>query len=90
MKIFHNEKNIAWRIIDGTACIVTVKDSRLHILNEIGTRIWQVIEKGIEFEDLIEKILQEYEVGPEKLKQDIKEFLDELNSKGLIKIESDK
>jgi len=89
MQIKHNE-NIAWRIIDGQAYIVTVNDSKLHLLNEIGTRIWQLIERKIDFEELLKKLISEYDIELEKLRADLKEFIEELNSKGLIKIEDNK
>ncbi len=89
MKISHNE-NLAWRIIDGSAYIVTVKDSHLHILNEVGTKIWQITEKGIEFDKLLEKLVSEYDIELEKLKKDLEVFLEKLKTKGLIKIEDSK
>jgi len=89
MNIQHSE-NIAWRIIDGQAYIVTVNDSKLHLLNEIGTRIWQLIERKIDFENLVKKLLSEYDVESEKLRADLKEFIEELKTKGLIKIEDNK
>ncbi|HCJ66353.1 MAG TPA: hypothetical protein DHV62_03270, partial [Elusimicrobia bacterium] len=60
-RIFKNEK-IASRIIERQAFIVTPLDSTLHLLNEVGTRIWQLIEEKKNIEKIIEHICAEYDM----------------------------
>ena len=40
-------------------------------LNETGAFLFELLQKGAEREDLIEKMLEEYEVSPEKAASDI-------------------
>ncbi len=53
-------------------------------LNEIGTRIWQMLEAGRAVPDMLDELLAEYEVGREELEADVRELLDELLEAGLI------
>ena len=44
-------------------------------LNETGAFLFELLQKGAEREDLIEKMLEEYEVSPEKAASDIDIFI---------------
>ncbi|MDI6642251.1 MAG: PqqD family protein [Elusimicrobiota bacterium] len=83
MRIAHS-KNIAYRVIGGKAFIVDTKNSYLHSLNELGTEIWKLLSKPIEFEDLINNLLNEYDVDRNTLQADLTEFIEELKKKNLL------
>ncbi|MEW6041043.1 MAG: PqqD family protein [Elusimicrobiota bacterium] len=79
------DKKLAWRIIEGKAYILNPEKSELHCLNGVATSAWEYISKGLEFEELCEKIYQEYDVKREVLVRDLTELLQELRKKSLIK-----
>ncbi|OGS19415.1 MAG: hypothetical protein A3J83_03205 [Elusimicrobia bacterium RIFOXYA2_FULL_40_6] len=80
------EKNIAWRVIEGKAYLVNTKTSYLHSLDEVGTSAWRHISGGTEFEKLLDKLAGEFEVKRTILHKDITEFIEELETKGLIEV----
>ena len=41
-KIPTKSSQTASRIIDGEAVIVLLKKSKVHVLNEVGSRIWEL------------------------------------------------
>ena len=44
-------------------------------LNETGAILFGLMQKGIEREELIEKLLEEYDVSPEKAAADVDSFI---------------
>lgn len=88
-KISH-KRNLAWRIIDGEAIIVTSKDSSIHSLNRVGTRIWELCDGKRTAGDISKIISEEFEVTSEKAFKDIEEFLGALSSKGIVTVRKTK
>lgn len=80
------QKKLAYRVIEGEAFIVDAVNETLHNLNETGTRIWQLLEKGKTFDEIVEIICNEFEVSRKEVEKDIKDFLKELEAKKLIEI----
>jgi hypothetical protein len=81
---FQKKQNLSFRIIKGQAFIVDAEKQTLHNLNETGTRIWQLLEKGKTFDEIAEILYNEFEVPKKQAEEDIKEFIDELERKKLI------
>ncbi len=75
-----------WRVIEGEVVILTPKNSTLHVLNEAGTRIWELIDEPIGVEELVSKIISEYEVDEETVKNDMLGFLSSLAEIGVLNI----
>ena len=47
-------------------------------LNAISALIWQKIEEGLEEEEIVQVILNEYEVEEEKARKDVNDFINKL------------
>jgi hypothetical protein len=56
----------------------------IYTLNEMGTRIWELMNDQTDIDKMAEIISREYEVSIEQAKKDIAEFLSSLESVGLI------
>lgn len=77
-------KNIAYRVIDGEVFIVTSFDKTLHNLNEMGTFIFQEIEKKKNLQEIIDKVCQEFKAEKEVVEKDIYNFIQELKEKQIL------
>ena len=53
-------------------------------INELGKFIWENLESSKDEEDLLHKILEEYEVEEKEAKEDLDEFLDKLRQVDII------
>lgn len=78
------QKNIAWRLIDGEAVIITPADSTMHSLNETGTRIWELLGQNQTVAQVADRIRQEFDVSPEVAQKDTLWFIQCLSKKGLV------
>ncbi|MBI4656800.1 MAG: PqqD family protein [Elusimicrobia bacterium] len=79
-------KKLAWRVIDGEAFIVDAANHTLHNLNQTGSRIWQMLEKGKNLAEIADAMIEEFEVSKKDAEKDAKEFLKALEQKKLIEI----
>ncbi len=84
--VIKRSENIAWQKFEDKVFIITPDDSMLHMLNETGTRIWEIIEKPKKISEIVEEILKEYDVTKEKAEQSVKRFISELIKKGICEI----
>ncbi len=82
--VVKNNEKTAYRIIDGEAVVVNLKDSTFHTLNPVATFIWEKADGRVKVEQIIKEICQEFEVDWGTAERDCREFLGELASKGLV------
>jgi hypothetical protein len=83
LKVKRSDEAI-WRVIDGEVVILIPHQSALHALSGCGGRIWELIEDEISVPELVETICAEYEVEPEKAKNDLVEYIDKLEELNLV------
>lgn len=55
-------------------------------LNRVGASILKLIEQPKSVRDVIEALLQEYEVSADQLRRDIPALLEEMQKQGLVRV----
>jgi hypothetical protein len=58
-------------------------------LNEVGSRIWELLEQPRSMADLCAVLQQEFDVDPDACHAEVSEFLAALAQEGLIRIDND-
>ena len=53
-------------------------------LNATGKEIWQGIESGLDVDQMVEKMVETYEVEPDKAREDIQTMVDKMKNAGII------
>lgn len=53
-------------------------------LDPIGSRIWDLLHKGVQLDDVCEVLLEEYQVSREVLHADVGALTDDLVKNGLL------
>jgi hypothetical protein len=81
--IVTRNKDVAWRIIEGEAILISAEDSMLHSLDEVGTRIWELADGSSTVKEIAQKIFDEYEIDLETAENDVAEFVTNLASEKL-------
>ena len=72
--------------IDGETVILDMESGVYVGLDDIGTLVWSLIEKGISLQNLLNEILLEYDVASQQCLDDLQEFLSELVDGGYIAV----
>jgi hypothetical protein len=74
-----------FRDLDGEAVVLDLVTGRYFGLDDVGTRMWQLIEQHGTLPEVLDILEQEFEVPVERVEADLKEFLGLLVSKGLVR-----
>ena len=77
-------EDTASRIIENEAVIVIPQEGLVRILNEVGSRIWQLSDGGNATEDIINIICSEFNVTQKEAKRDIIDFIKQLKEKNMM------
>jgi hypothetical protein len=78
--------DLAFRLIENETIIVSPQEGLARVLNESGSRIWELLDANTTIRDIIDRIILEFEISPEKAQQDVLDFLQELQSKKMVEI----
>ena len=72
--------------LGGEVAILNLKNGVYYGLDEIGARIWSLIQEPAVVGDVRDALLEEYEVEPERCEQDLLTLLEELLAEGLVEL----
>lgn len=75
----------ASRVTRGEALIVLIEQRKLHRLNDVGTRVWELCD-GRTIGEIVRAVVEEFEVEPAQAAQDVQEFLAELVQLGALQL----
>lgn len=78
------DNKVLWRMVNEGAIILDLNRDFNYALNKVGTRIWTLFIEGKDVSEIIDKIVSEYKVGKEEVKNDIIIFIDGLKKEGLL------
>jgi pyrroloquinoline quinone biosynthesis protein D len=67
-----------FRIFEGQATIVLPDGSYIKVLNEVGSRIWDLIDGMRSAKELASIVAEEFDISPQAAERDVREFLDDL------------
>ncbi|MCB9507407.1 MAG: PqqD family protein [Myxococcales bacterium] len=72
-------------VLGGEAAIVTPSDSRMHVLNRVATRIWELCDgDGMEMDALVGQLSDEFDAERETIVAETEAFLSEALRLGLV------
>lgn len=73
----------ASRTVDGKAVVIVIDQQKLHTLNAVGTRVWELAD-GRPFSEIVDTIVSEFEVDRETALRDATAFVEQLRSLGAL------
>ena len=79
----------ATRVIDGQAVIAIANTAMVQIVNDVGTRVWSLIDGGKTVAEIVSAVREQLEAEgyvsiPPDLDGDVEIFLEELSAQGMI------
>ena len=72
--------------LDGEKVMMNLDKGQYFMMNEVGSRIWEMISEPINVKEIISTLRNEYEVDEETCKDTVIEFLGRLDNADLISI----
>jgi hypothetical protein len=78
------EPSAAWRVIDGEAVMVLPSTGKVHTLNAVGTRFWELVDGSRSMADIAAALAEEFDAPVERIAEDCRAFAAELGERGLL------
>ena len=75
--------------LEGEAVILDTAASEYYSLNEVGTRIWTLLQEPRTLEEIVDALLEEYSVDRDRCEKDARALLDEMVDMDLIDVQPD-
>lgn len=73
-------------MVDGETVIMGVSSGKYSGLNEVGSVVWNLLEKPVSFTEVREAVLAQFEVNAEDCASDLLSFLNSLAEHKLIEV----
>ena len=70
--------------IGAETAVMSIKRGRYYAVGAVAERIWQMLETPISPREIIEKLLEEYDITAEQCGREVDGFLNELIDEGLV------
>jgi hypothetical protein len=74
----------AFRVYDGQATIVTSDPGQTMVLNEIGSTIWKQIDGVKTLSQILETVLNDYDISREQAEKDLLDFVASMHDHHLV------
>jgi hypothetical protein len=84
--IVHIPAHVFFTSVDGGSVLLNTHTHTYFALEEVGVRFWDLLKDGNPLKEIHRMLLDEYEVGPAQLEQDLLELLNALLDNGLLEI----
>ncbi len=85
MKIKISE-NVVWRDLEGEIVILNLTSGVYFSVDGVGTRIWMLMSERVATEEIVRKLISEFDVEETQLRNDMESLFREFASQGLIAI----
>jgi hypothetical protein len=80
-------ESVLFRDLDGEAVLLETGSGRYYGLDEVGTRMWSLLQIHGETGAVCRALLAEYDVPDDRLRTDLEKFVETLSARGLLKVE---
>lgn len=77
-------RDVLFQQVEGEAVLLDLASETYFGLDEVGTRIWQLLQGHSRLRTVFEILRDEYDVEPERLEQDLLKLIGELADAGLV------
>jgi hypothetical protein len=88
-KLFKRKEDIIHRKIAGESILVPIRGeladmSNIFFMNTVGEFIWEFLDGNMHLDDIINAIIDDFDVSRNKADTDANEFITDLQKAGLI------
>jgi hypothetical protein len=78
--------NVVWRDLDGEIVILNLTSGVYFSVDGVGTRIWTLMAEQVATEEIVRKLISEFEVEEAQLRSDMESLVKDLAGQGLIEV----
>ena len=82
--VFRPRSDVRFRVVGDEAVIVRQEDAEVIALNEVGGSVLALLDSRRSVRDVLDALLEQYDVDRESLSSDVARFLSELRDAGVV------
>jgi Coenzyme PQQ synthesis protein D (PqqD) len=76
--------DVVSRELDGELVVTSLSMGGFLRLDDVGRRIWRLLEEGKGLDDVVEALTREFDVDTAACRTDVEAFFDDLAERGLL------
>jgi hypothetical protein len=73
-------------VIEGESVLLNLNSESYFGLDPVGTRMWTLLADSDSIQSAYEALLDEYDVGPDRLRMDLQDLIEKLIVNGLMEV----
>jgi ornithine carbamoyltransferase len=74
--------------VDGEMVLLDMESENYFGLDEVGTSIWQAMQEYETLQEVLNAMLEQYDVEEEVLEKDLSDFVEKLVESGLVEVKA--
>jgi hypothetical protein len=82
-------KEVVWTKLGEEVAILNSETGTYFGLDPVGSRIWCLMAEGAAIDDVVSTLLAEYQVDEQRVRDDLRELIEQLAARSLVKISND-
>ena len=82
--VFRPRPDVRFRVVGDEAVIVRQEDAEVIALNEVGASVLALLDSRRSVRDVLDALLEQYDIDRESLSSDLWRFLSELRDAGVV------
>jgi len=79
-------KEVVWTKLGDEVAILNSQTGTYFGLDPVGSRIWCLMADGCAIDEVVAKLLAEYEVDEARVRNDLHDLIEELKERSLVQI----
>jgi hypothetical protein len=82
-------KDVVWTKLGDEVAILNSETGTYFGLDPVGSRIWCLMAEGIGIDEVVTRLLSEYQVDEERVRDDLRELIEQLEARALVQVSRD-
>ncbi len=83
-RVLQRNPEAAFRVYEGKATVVLPGRGEVNVVNDIGTRIWEAIDGKKTLKEILDTVVEEYDISHEQARSDLDDFVASLDEHGMV------
>jgi hypothetical protein len=76
--------HVAAKLMDGELVVINLRNGLYYSSAGVGVHIWQGIEQGVSFSQIVDNVMGHYDVLADRATADVAAFIDKLATESLV------
>ena len=77
--------DVLFRELEGESVLLNLETEQYYVLEDVGTRMWQLLAQHGEVDAVIPQLMNEYDVSEDTVRGDLVALIEALAAAGLVK-----